>query len=68
MSQEDQIESYLKAGHSITPIEALDKFRCFRLASRISSLKSKGLNIDTRMIESNGKRYAQYFIPFTLEG
>jgi len=62
MSQETQILTHLAQGHSITPLEALNKFGCFRLASRINSLR-KIHNIKDRWIESNGKRFKSYFIP-----
>lgn len=52
VSQCDQILSYLKDGHSITPIDALNLFGCFRLAARISDLKKRGNEIITT--NSNG--------------
>ena len=65
MSQNKQILKYLQDGNSITPIEALNKFDCLRLAARISDLRDKGFNIDTiEEIGTNGKRYARYvYIP-----
>jgi hypothetical protein len=42
MNQETQILEYLKAGNSLTPIQALNKFGCFRLAARIYRLKERG--------------------------
>lgn len=30
-SQNDAIADFLKSGHSITPLEALNKFNCLRL-------------------------------------
>ena len=35
-SQNKLIKKHLEDGHTITAIEALEKFKCFRLASRIS--------------------------------
>ena len=62
MSQNKQILKYLQDGNSITPIEALSKFDCLRLAARISDLRDKGFNIQTiEEIGTNGKRYARYF-------
>lgn len=60
MSQEFQIEHYLRQGNSLTPIDALNMFGCFRLSGRILELRQKGLDIVTDMIESNGKRFASY--------
>ena len=61
-SQNQMIGEYLKAGHSITPLEALEKFGCFRLGARIADLKKQGFDIDTKIVknEGTGKRYASY--------
>ena len=61
-SQNKRIAEYLQQGHSITAIEALDLFGCFRLASRITDLKQKfGLCIVTdRVTTPTGKRVACY--------
>lgn len=42
MRQADQILAHLKTGQTLTPIEALIEFRCFRLAARIFDLKEAG--------------------------
>lgn len=53
-------------GHSITQLDALRDFGCFRLASRISDLKREGMNIKKTMENSvsriTGKivTYARY--------
>lgn len=61
MSQEAQIEQYLRAGNSITPLEALNKFGCFRLGARIKELRDAGLDIRTEMVRTlSGKRVAEY--------
>ena len=61
-TQNQQIKEYLEAGNKITPIEALNMFGCFRLASRISDLKKQGLDIKTDMVldPNTGKQYASY--------
>lgn len=62
------IRQRLAEGGSITAIEALRDFGCYRLASRISDLKKEGMDIDKTMEESvsrvTGKavRYARYFL------
>ena len=38
-SQSAMILNFLKSGGSLTPIEALQKFSCFRLAARINDLR-----------------------------
>lgn len=67
-SQNQQILDYMKSGKSITPLEALNKFECFRLASRISDLKQKGVPILSEMTykyDDQGKvvkKYKTYWI------
>ena len=60
MTQNQQIKSYLEKGKSITPIQALNKFGCFRLAARISDLRNDGLNIATKIVTKDGKTVASY--------
>lgn len=54
------IENHLKKGKSITPIEALNLFGCFRLAARIADLRKSGMHIVTSYTEMDGKRWATY--------
>ena len=62
LKQTEAIKQYLDAGNTITAIEALNKFGCFRLASRIHDLKTEGYVVKKIMITGeNNKRYAQYF-------
>jgi len=59
-SQTEKILYWLKLGHSITPIDALKMFGCFRLSGRIHELKIKGYDIKTNMIEMQDKKFAEY--------
>ena len=60
-TQNEMILAHLRAGHEITPLEALEKFGCLRLAARISDLRATGQNINSRTHhEPNGKRFAAY--------
>lgn len=60
-SQTARILGYLAHGHALTPIDALEKFGCFRLGARIHDLKNRGHNIKSETVESeNGKRFARY--------
>lgn len=54
-SQNKQILNYLNDGNSITPIDALNLFGCFRLGARIHDLKSEGYDIKTEIKSINGK-------------
>lgn len=62
MTQNESIRKYLEEGHRITPLEALEKFGCFRLGARVSDLKKQGLDIRTDIIhdKETGKHYASY--------
>ena len=60
MRQVDAIRSFLLEGHSLTPIDALERFGCFRLAARIDDLRQEGLDIETVKERRNGKSYARY--------
>ena len=61
-SQNKAIKAYLEDGHSITAIQALYLFKCFRLAARIKNLKDSGMTIEKEMKQDeNGKRYAVYW-------
>lgn len=64
-TQKEKIREYIVNGGTLTPLDALEKFGCFRLATRIFELKKEGLDIKTEMVENEatGKRYAKYFIP-----
>ena len=58
------ILAYLNRGHSITAMEALDLFGCFRLAARIGELKEAGHKIASEpFVTDSGKRVSRYWIP-----
>lgn len=60
-TQTAQILAHLKTGRSITPIDALNRYGCFRLGARIYDLKQSGHNIYREMVETDsGKRVASY--------
>ncbi len=59
-TQKTQIKSYLEEGNRITPLDALEKFGCFRLAAVIHILREEGMTITTDMHTYNGKTYAVY--------
>jgi len=62
-AQSKQILRYLRAGHRITPLEALKKFRTLRLGARIYDLRQDGHKIQRRLVEvSEGKRVAEYWL------
>jgi Helix-turn-helix domain len=59
-SQNQRILNYLQKGKSLTPITALNKFGCFRLAARIADLRKEGHTIHTDTITKNKKTFASY--------
>jgi len=60
MSQSTKIRNHLQAGKTLTSIQALDKFGCWRLAARIGELRQRGMEIHTIIIERGNKSYAKY--------
>jgi|11_taG_2_1085331.scaffolds.fasta_scaffold03773_16 hypothetical protein len=60
LTQNEQILNHLKNGKSITPLEALQEYGCFRLSARIYNLRLDGYNIITNNITENGKTFAEY--------
>jgi hypothetical protein len=59
-SQNALIKGWLMNGRSLTTLEALNMFGCFRLAARISNLRTQGMDIHTEIVEINDKRVARY--------
>jgi hypothetical protein len=60
MTQTQKILAHLQAGKAITPIQALSRFRCFRLAARIAELRGQGHGIHTTTVKRKGSQYASY--------
>ena len=60
-SQTDRILEYMLAGNSITPLEALNRFGCFRLGARIADIKKRGYLVYSEFVttetEKKVKRY-----------
>ena len=67
LTQEQMILNHLKYD-PITPLEALNRYGCMRLAAVIHSLRSKGHGISMFMVmdDNNGKHYAQYSLEQSL--
>jgi hypothetical protein len=59
-SQSLRIIGYMNSGRGITSMQALDKFGCFRLASRIHELRKMGYRITKTNVIRNKKQVAQY--------
>ena len=68
-TQKTRVLNHLNNENSITPLEALDKFGCMRLAAIIWTLRDEGHNIKTKTIynKDSGKSYASYHKVTTLD-
>jgi hypothetical protein len=67
VTQNDAIKQHLLSGKPITPLDALQKYGCFRLAARIDDLRKAGLDIETLTEKRNGKQYASYVLRGQLQ-
>lgn len=68
-SQNAAILNHLKKVGPITPMEALDRYGCFRLAARIYELRQKGHDISMLKIQvGNNKYVARYTLVMSAEG
>jgi len=66
-TQKEAILYYLQRGYSVTPMNALQLFGCFRLSAVIFALKKDGHNIATKDVKFKSRfgftgRYASYKI------
>ena len=61
-SQKDNILAHLLKGHSITPLDALEQYGCFRLAAVIFNLRDDGHSIKTKKMTRRGKTFASYHL------
>jgi len=61
-SQCAQILKHLQDGNTLTSLEAIFKFGCMRLGSRIYDLREAGHMIIGEMVkdENTGKKYSRY--------
>ena len=59
MSQTNDILAYMQK-KPITPLDALKKFGCLRLAARINDLRDAGHFVRTDIVSKNGKKFARY--------
>jgi hypothetical protein len=57
------ILEWLLSGRSLTAVEALNRFGCFRLAARIENLRADGHAIQTQMVSVNDAKIACYSLP-----
>jgi hypothetical protein len=58
------IETHLRSGKDLTHMECWQKFKSYRLAAVVHTLRGRGMNIHAEMETSpkTGARYARYKI------
>lgn len=61
-SQCQAIWEHLQERGSITAIEALNEYGCFRCAARINDIRKDHPEVKTETVKSGGKKYARYYI------
>lgn len=62
MTQTQQIRAHLLKHHSITPLEALRKYKVFRLAARVNELRKAHFDVQTQIVSRGGKKFAKYTV------
>lgn len=71
LTQAQRILNYMQTHKKgISPIDALEKFGCFRLSGRIFELREAGYDIVTNIEETTNKdgetkRYARYSLRYS---
>lgn len=60
--QRARILKHLMAGKKITALQALDKFKCFRLAARIHELKKVHPIKSEWVKQKGGKKVKRYYL------
>ena len=60
MSQRMEILADLKRGKSITALDALQDYGCFRLAARIAELRQMGHDIEMELEPHSNGKHAKY--------
>lgn len=56
------VRKHLMSGKTLTPIQALEKFGCYRLAAVVNKLRKEGLQISTELMKGGEHAYAKYKI------
>jgi hypothetical protein len=59
-SANQKLREWVMKGKPITPLQALNQFGILRLSARILEMRNDGYDIVTKMIERDGKKFAQY--------
>ncbi len=60
MTQNKQILEALKKGDKLTPLEMLYRFGTLRASARIFDLKAQGHDIQSKIVNKDGKQVSEY--------
>ena len=60
ISRSQKLLSHLLRGRTISGTQALSKFGIYRLSGIIKVFRDRGFDINTKMINRNGRRYGVY--------
>ena len=64
MSQSHDLLEYLRAGGSLTVLEAINKFGCYALSQRLGELRRCGYLIEDKFITTTtDKKIKRYWMP-----
>lgn len=66
-SQNKRIRKHLQYGLSLTPLDALYQYGCFRLGARIYDLKQEGILIETEMIAITSEGKTKYVARYKIK-
>jgi len=68
-TQKEAILRHLQSGKTITPLEALNLYGCYRLGARIWDLRDEGYVIRSENVKQGKKTFASYklIIPAHVE-
>ena len=61
-SQCEVLLAHVAGGRTITTIEAFRRYRITTLSQRMGELRRRGHDIQSALIETGGKRVAQYWL------
>ena len=59
-TQKEAILRHLQSGKTITPLEALNLYGCYRLGARIWELRDEGYKIKSENVKQGKKTFASY--------
>ena len=59
-TQKEAILRHLQSGKTITPLEALNLYGCYRLGARIWELRDEGYKIQSETVKQGKKTFSSY--------